>query len=198
MPQGLSLLSETSRPTLGLYGSGDSRYPDYKGGAERIFIWSDLSSGTPQSLVQDAWAQLHNKGAAPLGFIPSSGALFTDYPDQIFQVAESSDDFGSSAEAQMWMAMQSSRSAQGGGTGPAAGQQTVLTAPTDGDQGVAYQVANGPSGDVYTDMVSRFGSVVIGISIDSGPGLTGGADLQARTLLRGLTQAETSVCGMTH
>ena len=72
--------------TLGLWG-GDSQYPGFVSRSGQDFLWTGLRSGTPHHLVNSAWTALNYAGSAPVGFIPSEGLLFTDYPGQIWDYA---------------------------------------------------------------------------------------------------------------
>src|SRR4029077_1598175 len=102
----LTKRADNTSSTLGLWNNGDAAYPSFKGDAERILLWSGLYDGTPRSLVNQAWTDLHHSGVAPVDFIPNNGELFSAYPSQVFRVSEASLDFGTEGEAMQWMSAQ--------------------------------------------------------------------------------------------
>jgi hypothetical protein len=169
LPNGLSQSSEGRRPMLGLLGNGDSDYPNFRGRAQRNFLWVGLSNGAPRTLVNKAWSDLHYSGEAPSGFIPNDGPLFTDYPQQVFRISEASLDFGTVSEAQKWMDAQRVMNAPNSDPSTRNGIEGDLTTTPIGDESLAYQISHGSSGDLVTGIQARFGSIVYGVSFDSGP-----------------------------
>jgi hypothetical protein len=193
MPAGLVQISGGSSAVLGLLGHGDAAFTGFNGRAQKNFIWSGLSTGTPRQLVEQAWASLHYSGVAPLDFIPTDGPLFSDYPTQVFQIAEASLDFGSVQDAQKWL--QSQRDLYRPNNDPNTRSGITLNPATAriGDDTFAYQLSHGPSGDLVTDIQSRVGHVVYGLSIDSGPQFT--AVDHGVGLTTSLAAREHAVCG---
>jgi len=193
LPTGLTQVSENTSPVLGLFGNGDAAYPGFVGLSQRTFLWSGLSGGTPRQFVQQAWADLHYTGNAPAGFIPKSGPLFVAYPSQILQIAEASMDFGNVQGAQKWL--DSQRSLYRANNDPHTRAGVTVNLPTEriGDDTFAYQLSNGASGDLYTNIQARSGFVVYGIGIDSGPQYSVGPRVVG--LMTSLTAREHAVCG---
>jgi hypothetical protein len=188
----LTQWNEGASPTLGLLGNGDANYQSFVGLSQRTFLWTGLYSGEPQELVSEAWSDLHYSGTVPVGFIPSSGALFASYPSSVFRIAEETEDFGTIAEAEKWMDVQ--RANNPSNTDPTSrnGVESDLTVPIVGDDTFAYQISNGPSGDVLTDIQARVGTVVVSVGIDSGPQVN--ATASASALLLSLMSKERSTC----
>jgi hypothetical protein len=193
LPAGLTQISEGSSPTLGLWGHGNSAYPGFVGRSQRNFLWSGLSSDPARAYVQQAWADLHYEGQAPEGFIPKTGPLFTAFPTQIFQLSESSSDFGSVQNAQKWLSGQRFIYQPNNDPKTRSGVTAVLQVARIGDETFSYQLNNGPSGDLYTNVQARSGSVVWAISIDSGPQYS--ASPQSVGFITSLAAREHAKCG---
>lgn len=173
MPSELTLEHEGTSPVLGLLGNGDNAYPDFKGRSQRDFIWTGLLSGTPRALVEKAWSDLHYSGTAPVTFIPAAGQLYVTYPTQLFHVAESTMDFGSVQAAQKWLSDQRQLNAPNSDPKVRAGVESNPATVQIGDDTFTYQVTHGASGDVFTDIEARVGSVILAVSIDGGPSYDG-------------------------
>lgn len=194
VPMDLKQQTEGTSPVLGLLGNGDSAYPGFIGRSQRDFLWTGLYDGTPRALVDQAWSDLHYGSTAPVGFIPSTGALFATYPGQVFRVAEATMDFGSVEMAQKWLVNQQSMNMPNNDPKTRNGVETNPPTVKLGDDTFAYQLTHGPSGDVFTDVQSRVGSIVYAISIDGGPSYDG---VTSAVALNGSLHAkEHATCGV--
>lgn len=193
LPNGLMQTAESSSPTLGLWDNGNSAYPGFVGRSQRDFLWSGLSSDPARAYVQQAWADLRYSGQAPAGFIPRTGPLFTAYPTQVFQVAEASNDFGTVQNAQKWLSGQRYIYRQNSDPKARSGVTAVLQVARIGDDTFSYQLSNGVSGDLYTNVQARSGSVIWAIAIDSGPQFN--ASPESEGLMASLAAHEHAACG---
>ena len=204
MPTVMSLENPPfTNTTLGLFGNGDADFPGYVGASSAYFSWAGLSSGAAMSMIAEWWASLNKSGAPGPGDFPTSGALFTTYPQQILQVAEQVSDFGSVSDAQNWMASQRQEHqpntipdyGDGVQDNPAVALIYDDTFVYRIDYGAPYSslAYTGPYlGDVYTNIEVRQQQIIYAIAIDAAPAVD--AVSVAVSLMQKLTANESGVC----
>lgn len=190
--------------SLGLFGNGDSAYPGYVGNASASFYWTGLASSEAQALTGEAWSGLKYSGTPPPGdFLPSSGGLYSAYPQQVFLVAEQVDNFGSVANATQWMTFQRQDNPANSNPKYGNGVESDPTVASLGDDTFVYQLDRGAPtaslnytgafvGDVYTDLEVRTGDLIYSISVDSSAGVD--AVSTAISLVQQLMSKEASSC----
>jgi hypothetical protein len=171
---------------LPLDGNGAAEYPGFVGSTSEYYAWSGFQAGVPATLLQQAYTALvGDPSATPHpDFVPPTGTLFVDYPNQIFLIAESVTDYGLTSSASAWMAGTRSANIPGAATGSGAGVETTPSVTPLADDTFAYQTvasASEPS-DTYTDIQVRDGAVIYAVSIDSGP------TVQAVSIARSLVE----------
>jgi hypothetical protein len=188
----MNLVAHASSAKLGLLGTGDAHFPNFAGRTDMDFDWSGLNSTSAHSLLDQAWSLLHYSGAAPPGFLPANGPLYTDYPTQLFAIAEEVDNFGSISAAEQWMSLQ--RSGNAPNSNPKTNNGLEIDPPVSriGDQTFAYQIIRASAGDVFTDVIIRQGDLILAVSDDGGPGSNGVNT--ASSLIRALLAKEQATC----
>jgi hypothetical protein len=172
----------TTVTTLGLLGSDNADYLGFVGASRAYFQWTGLSSGEGQTDVALWWTSQNESGPPGSGDFPHSGALFSDFPKQVLQVAEQVSDFGVVSNAQNWMASQRQEHQPNTVPDYGYGVQGDPVVPTIGDDTFMYQIDNGAPysstpytasyvGDVYTNIEVRQSQIVYAIAIDASPGV---------------------------
>jgi hypothetical protein len=188
----------------GLLDNGDAAYPGYVGDAAAYFAWTGLLSGAPAAMVASAYATTGNQAPLQLGDLPQGGPLYTTYPDQVFQVAEATSDFGSVVTAERWMTAQRMDHPTEDVANYGSGVERSSTLASMGDDAFIYQIdMDAPNvstpysgayiGHSYTDVEVRAGDVIFAVSVDSGPDIDSSSF--ATSVVSHLMAKEESACG---
>jgi hypothetical protein len=190
--------------TLGLLGNGDAAYPGYVGNASAAFFWKGLSSPSSEASVDQGWTAVNGSGEpTPGDFIPNGGPLYTENPAQVFLIAEEVSDFGSVANAQLWMSGQREVNQTNTDAKYGAGVESLPIAPQLGDDTFLFEVDKGAPtdsdsytgafvGDVYSDIQVRVGQLLYAISVDAAPGANGASITEG--LVQQLMAKEAAAC----
>lgn len=199
MPTPMSLEMEPARTTT-LGGLGPDqlspRYPDYRGAASQYFYWTGLQSAEGSTASPSAFE--------PAAF-PHSGSLYSQHPSQVIQIAEQVSDFGAVSDAQHWMTQQRLNNPPNDKPMYGNGVTTNPAMPVLGDDTFAYQIDvgapyqpgsyTGPlTGDVYTNLEVRQGSVIYAIAIDAAPQYP--ALSEAETLILAQGRIDAAACAV--
>jgi hypothetical protein len=112
---------------------------------------------------------------------------------QLFHVAEASLDFGSVQMAQKWLTSQRAMNIPNDNPMTRNGVETLIATVTIGDDTFAYQLP-GRSEGMFTDIQSRVGRYLFGVSTQSSP--TYDAVSAVVSLMTSLHAKEHAVCGV--
>jgi hypothetical protein len=159
--------------TIGPYydlGGGGPAYPGSIGDADAYFQWTGFTTH-------------------PVGSVPSNGPIYRTHPDQVFQLAEEIDDWGTVANAKRWMTSQ--RVNQGDAV-PSLGDDTFMFHVNEGDAKSTAPYTDSNPGDVFTDIEVRNGDTLFALSIDAGPAADPAS--LAVSIMRRLMANERAVC----
>jgi hypothetical protein len=188
----------------GLLDNGDAAYLGYVGDADAYFQWTGLLSGPPATMVAQAYAASGNQAPLAPGDLPEGGPLYTTYPNDVYQIAEATSDFGSVANAEKWMTMQRQDHPAEDVQDYGSGVERIPPVAPMGDDTFIYQIDDGAPntstaftgayvGHIYTDIEVRTGDVIFAVSLDSGSSVDSAS--MADSIVRNLTAKEQSVCG---
>jgi hypothetical protein len=188
----------------GLLDNGDAAYLGYIGDADAYFEWTGLLSGIPASMVAQAYATSGNQAPFAPGDLPEGGPLYTTYPDDVYQIAEETSDFGSLGNADKWMSSQRQEHPAEDVADYGSGVERIPPVAPMGDDTFIYQIDDGAPnnstpfthayvGHIFTDIEVRTGDVIFAVSLDSGPAVDSAS--MADSIVRNLMAKELSVCG---